>query len=119
MSSTPAGSVTQQWTAGDTKYFNLIYKDCDGNPVDLTGSTARMQLRLSHSGAIIIDKQPTTTLTTGGEIEFKFESSETSALVVSPASRASYFFDVELTAANSDIKTLVNGKIDVDTDITR
>ena len=85
MSSTPAGSVTQQWTAGDTKYFNLIYKDCDGNPVD----------------------------------EFKFEPSETSALIVSPASRASYFFDVELTAANSDIKTLVNGKIDVDTDITR
>lgn len=37
---------------GSTFYLNLIYQDSDGVPIDITGNTARMQLRRAFNSVV-------------------------------------------------------------------
>jgi len=46
---------------GSTYTVSLVYNDPNGNPIDLTGYTAKMQLRLKYG-----DPVAALTLTTGG-----------------------------------------------------
>ena len=46
-----AGNYTFTIEQGTTVDFEVVYKDSDGNPVDLSGYTARMQLKDSIGGS--------------------------------------------------------------------
>ena len=46
-----AGSYSFTIEQGATTDFELVYKDSSGNPVDLTGYNARMQLKDSRGGS--------------------------------------------------------------------
>jgi hypothetical protein len=47
-----AGLYSFTIVQGSTFYLNLIYQDSDGVPINLTGNTARMQLRRTFTSPV-------------------------------------------------------------------
>ncbi len=97
----------------------IVYEDSNGNPVDLTGYTARMQLReqssspnpadltlTSPSGGIVI-----TPLT--GTLVITISTAQTSALTA-----RFYVYDLELTLSG-EVSRLIQGQITVSAQVTQ
>jgi len=101
---------------GSVFYINLQYEDPDGNPINLTGNTARMQLRRQYSTPAVL------TLTTGGggivitgatgniAIEITDEQTET-------LEGGFYLYDLELNNGGV-ISRLIQGTITVSPQVT-
>ena len=105
--------------AGDTEHILLAYLDASSTPIDLTGVTARVQLRAVKTDEIetlevlgVIDI-PT------AELAFTFSAEETEALIPIGELRARYYYDVEVTYPNSDVETLITGVITVILGVSR
>jgi hypothetical protein len=101
---------------GSVFYVNLQYEDPDGNPINLSGNTARMQLRRSFTTVAEL------TLTTGGggivitgatgNIAITISDEQTEAL-----GSGFYVYDLELD--NGGIITrLIQGQITVSPQVT-
>ncbi len=95
----------------------LVWKDSTGNPVNLTGYTARMQLRPSVSSETVLLDLTTENggITLGGatgEITLHFTESNTSPLVKGGV------FDLEMIIGGK-VKRLVQGSITVSREVTR
>lgn len=94
-----------------------VWKDSTGNPVNLTGYTARMQLRPSVSSETILLELTTENggITLGGatgEITLHFTESNTSPLVKGGV------YDLEMIIGGK-VKRLVQGTITVSREVTR
>lgn len=95
----------------------LIWRDNTGNPVNLTGYTARMQLRPSVSSETVLLDLTTENggITLGGatgEITLHFTESNTSPVVKGGV------FDLEMIIGGK-VKRLVQGSITVSREVTR
>ena len=100
-------------------YLNFQYQDSNGFPIDLTGYTARMQLR-----SLPEDPTPALTLTTGsgitilgfeGLIEVHATAAQTGSI-----SAGYYYYDVELTAPITGVVIrLIQGQFQVNPQVTR
>lgn len=105
---------------GETFSHLLVWKAGDSlDPVDLTGCTARMQVRsVVSSGTVLLD------LTTGngrielggssGEIELKLTAAETEALTWLNA-----VYDLEIVHSDASVRRLLEGSIKVKPEVTR
>lgn len=104
---------------GTTFRLSLIWKDSEGDPVNLTGYTARMQMRRRHSATEkILD------LTTqngaialggaAGTIEVTVPATATDDISV-----RSGVYDLELVSASGVVTRLIEGGVTVTPEVTR
>lgn len=108
--------VVQQ---GATFKKTLAVKDTGDQPIDLTGYTARMQVRTDFEAT-----QPALDLTTensgiaingpAGEIILTAADTATSTLSITNG-----FYDLELIKPSGDVVRLLQGKVTVSREITR
>lgn len=104
---------------GATLLKPIVWKDSTGSPVNLTGYTAKMQVRQSVSSSDVLLEMSTvngrisiTPLT--GTITLIFSATLTAAITWS---RGKY--DLELTSNDGTVTRLIEGQISVSKEITR
>lgn len=116
---------------GDSFFQNLEWQDDAGNPIDLTGYSARMQIRRTKNSTDVIleltsagytedASDPPVPLTSGiklGGVD------GTIGIVVMPVDAEidteRNVYDVELTDTDGKVSTIVGGDYIVDQDVTR
>lgn len=89
----------------------------DGLAVNLTGYTARMQVRADYGAAVALNLASGTGITLGG-------AAGTIAVVITPVQTAAlaagnYVYDLELESSTGDVTRLVEGVFTVDPEVTR
>ena len=107
---------------GDTKVFNLSFKDSAGLPIDVTGHelwfTMKLEVTDTDEKAILQKKIifPTNAESEGGSGTLTLDSDETGAI-----EPGTYFFDLQKVIPENPpvVATLMSGKISVLADITR
>ena len=107
-------------TRGDSFIQSLLWQTSGGDPVDITGFTARMQIRdSSDCGAVRISLTETDGLTLGG-------TAGTIEIYISPERTATLsqngVWDIELTNPSANpvtVLTLVGGATVITLDVTR
>lgn len=101
---------------GSTDALSLVWKR-DGVAVDLTGYSARMQLRYSASDATAVTEFSTVNgkivFAAGGSITVHFDAATTAALAA-----ATYVYDLDLTTG-IDTRTLIAGTVTISREVTR
>ena len=96
---------------GDCEFYPT---DSQGAPFDLTGWTAKLQIRENPSTAAIIDIVPTVN-TTANSVAFSLTPAQTSLLV-----KTDYVWAIELTeTATSKVLTLARGQVEVTPEIVK
>ena len=111
----PAGIYNITIEQGATFEITLTIKQGDGNPVDLSGYTARSQIRekvssLAAAGAFVVTfPEPRTE----GKLKMSLAASATALL---PA--RVYAYDLELESAGR-VERLLEGKVVVSAEVTR
>ena len=113
-----AGIYNTTIDQGSIWNVTIVYKDSNGNPVNLTGYTAAMQLRQNYNS-----ESADLTLTTAnggltitgatGTIQVSATATQTGNL-----SAGFYVYDLELTSG-SNISRLIQGQITVAEQVTR
>jgi hypothetical protein len=94
-------------------------------PYDLTGCSARMQVRPSVDSEIIwidVDETAITLGGTAGWIDIKASAIQTAAFDFDPSpttKRGSGVYDLELVYTNGDVIRLAQGKVTLDPEVTR
>lgn len=104
---------------GATLLKPIVWKDSDGNPVNLTGYTAKMQVRQNVSASDVLLELSTTNgrlsiSAMSGQVTMIFSATTTAAITWS---RGKY--DLELTALDGTVTRLLEGEITVSKEITR
>lgn len=104
---------------GATFNQEIIWKDSAGLPVNLTGYSARLQVRLSHSDQNKLLEMTSangkiTLGTTDGKITLKLTDVETTGLTWS-----SGVYDLEMVSSGGTVTRLMEGKIVVYPEVTR
>ena len=107
---------------GDTKVFNLSFKDSAGLPINVTGHelwfTMKQEVTDTDEKAILQKKIifPTNAESEGGSGTLTLDSDETEAI-----DPGTYFFDLQKVIPENPpvVATLMSGKISVLADITR
>ena len=112
------GTYNIQHHQGDTLGMLLTWKDEDDSLVDLTGYTARMQLRPSVDSDEITLELTTENgrITLGdaaGTIELDVDATDTAAILVS-----TYRYDLEMVNG-SNVRKLIKGRFKMLGEVTR
>ena len=130
-----AGSYSFTVEQGATTDFELVYKDSSGNPVDLTGYNARMQLKDSQGGSTTyltlssslgVDGTGLNLSGSGGLTAEKPLTSGSIGIYISHATSSnltfsSAFYDLEIVSGSGDAATvtrLVQGKVNLSKEVT-
>lgn len=107
---------------GATFTMPITYKDEYGAAVNLSGYTARMQIRTSAQGQVMATPTVTITDAAAGEITVSMTVSETSALLVTGASHSNLtqcVYDLELVASAGEVIRLLNGICWISPEVTK
>lgn len=102
---------------GTTWYLGLILKKSNGIPVNLTGYSARGQIRRSHKKDEVVLAEFTVDIdpkVKTGKIALSLSEEQTTALTFTTA-----VYDVELIDANGIVKRLIQGKVTLSPEVTR
>jgi hypothetical protein len=112
-----SNSLTITCQQGSTFTRRLIYKIND-EVVNLTGYTARMQIRENHSSSAYILE-----LTVGSGITITGATGQVSITITAGATATipsgTYVYDIELVAPNTTVQRLLEGKFVVTPEVTR
>lgn len=107
----------------------FIYQDSNGDPVDVSGHEAQMQLRVAHAtpdppvatlataGAPIqpgSEPAGTITLGDGGSIVLEMTAEQTARIPARP-----HAYDLELVPPNGKTIKFIKGQVAVDAEVTR
>ena len=101
-------------------YDNVTTPGTPGAPHDLTGCTARMQIRKTQGSDILVNASSSGTLPmivlggTSGSITIKFPDTITDNLISDTA-----LYDLEIQQSNGDVFRLLSGKITISPNITQ
>lgn len=101
---------------GDTSASILLTFELNGSALDLTGATARMQIRNGKTGGLVLELKTGNGLTIVDHSGGVLRVDEIQRLGI-PAGE--YEYDVELTLASGIRKTYVGGVITVLQDVTK
>lgn len=104
---------------GATYISNLVWKDSDNVPIDLTGYTARMQFRRTKSATTALLSATTENgyITLGGAagtIDISIPDDITAALTVTRA-----VYDLELISSTGVVTRLIEGDVEISKEVTR
>jgi len=98
------------------------FSDSEGNPVDLTGWTARMQIRSSKISRNIVVELTTEDIDNNLTINIDSEST-TINIYMSPDQTSSItkdgVYDLELMDANGDVLRFMQGDVIISKEVTR
>jgi hypothetical protein len=105
--------------AGTTFELHLAWKDAAGAAIDLTGYSARMQMRKKQSAADTVFSlaSPAAGIVLGGAagtIDVVLGAAQTGSL-----SARSGVYDLELVSASGKVTRLLQGAVTVDPEVTR
>lgn len=104
---------------GATLMKPFIWKDSDGVPVDLTGYTAKMQVRQSpQSGTVLLELSTSNGRITLGGAAGTITLALTAAITAAIAWRRGVY-DIELTSGDGTVTRLLEGEIQVSKEVTR
>lgn len=117
MSTTPKVNLTIN--QGATFRYKFAWRDKNGRPIDITGYTARMQIRadVSASAPLITLTTENSGLALGGKtgvISLYINDTATSAITWNKG-----VYDVELIAPTGDVFRAVGGNVTVSPEITK
>lgn len=105
-----------QTISGDSFELNMVYRDSNRDPIDLSNYTLYFQTRESkNSEDIVFDKSFTIPPEEGveGIIKFTLTSQETEILSICETS-SKYIYAMRLTSPDvSDVKTILSGTLEV------
>lgn len=116
----PAVKVNLVIEQGATFRKTWTLKDADGNPVDLTGYTARSQARPAVDSATTLwdlTSSPAAGMTVdgpGGSVTMEHTDEETAAFAWSRG-----VYDVEIESPTGDVARLSEGSVRVKPEVTR
>ena len=124
-----AGKYSFTIEQGATVDFEIAYKDSSGNPIDLTGYQARMQLRpgpgsdvlyISLSSSLAVDG---TGLNLSGSGGLKPPTSGTIGVYISAVSSSQLSFDLasydlELASSDGTVTRILEGKVKLSQEVT-
>lgn len=107
------------FTAGQGETFDrTITWEIDGTPVNLTGYTARMQIRKTHkSTSAVVSLTSSSGLTLGGSagtIQIVISATATAALTA-----GKYVYDLELVSAGGIVTRVIEGTFELTPEVTR
>lgn len=105
--------------SGDDDELKFVIKDSNGAVVDLTGATARFQVRVATNSALPLLDIAGVIDGPAGEITFPITPANTAALTPDDTGPIQYVHDIELIKANSDVQTLFRGGLTAFADVTR
>jgi hypothetical protein len=116
----PAGSYNMKIEQGVTFSQNMTWK-IDGNAVNLSGYTARMNVRTNRSGRVpanilILALTSDDAITLGGAagtIRIGLSATQTSNV-----SAGTYAYDLELESAGGEVTRLLSGTFTVSPEVT-
>lgn len=99
--------------------LELTWKDSEGSPIDLTGYTARMQVRPSVMSPEVLLEATTengnmTLGGTSGGITIAFSNVETT-----PVDKNSGVYDLEIVSPTGSVKRLLEGGVTLKPEVTR
>ena len=103
---------------GDTWALEILLQDEQDQPVDLTGATAKMQLRPFPSSAVLVAELSTgnqrITVDPAGKIGSLLAAEVTAALPAKPG-----VYDLEVTFASGVVTKIIGGSYLVLAEVTR
>lgn len=104
---------------GSTFSLNIVWKDSEGTPIDITGHTARMQIRKTVKSTDVLASATTENgkIVLGGEtgtIDVTIPNSETSDLSIKCG-----VYDLELESDSGIVTRLIQGSVTVSPEVTR
>jgi len=116
----PAGNYNMKVEQGVTFSQNMTWK-IDGNPVNLSGYTARMNVRTSRSGRVpanilVLALTSENGITLGGvagTIRIDLSATQTSNIAA-----GTYAYDLELESAGEEVTRLLSGTFNVSPEVT-
>lgn len=114
-----AGTYNFTIEQGTSFTKDIVWKDSNGTPIDVTGYTARMQVRASVAAPEVLLELTTeddniVMGTTDGKITLVLTDVETAALVW-----VSGVYDLEVESTTGVVTRLLKGTITVDPEVTR
>ena len=109
--------------AGTTFRKVFTYEDPNGDPMDFSGYSARMQLRAAYEDPAVVLELTTE----NGRIEFGPDAGQLSLYIAdgdtTPLApdyiKVNYVYDLELVAPNDDVLSPLYGKFIVKPEVTR
>lgn len=115
-----AGKYDFKIERGETFTRTITWKDAVGNPVDITGWTARMYIKVKPGATSSLIQLTTTNAklvlgATAGTIQINLTAAETAALTT-PNKKAVY--DLELVSSAGAVKKLLKGTISLLDEVT-
>ena len=124
-----AGKYSFSIEQGATTSFQVVYKDANSNPVDLSGYQARMQIRETIASSTVICRLSSsldadgTGLNLSGSVGTLPLSSGSIGVYISAASSSGFTFDtavydLELVTGGT-VTRLLQGTIKLDKEVTR
>lgn len=115
----PAGKYDITIEQGATFSLVLTWKDSQGNPIDLTGYTAKMDVRRSYSSS---DTLLSLTTSNGG-VSLGGISGQVimhaSATITESISPTSAIYDLELESPTGFVTRLIEGRATISPEVTR
>ena len=104
---------------GATFRLNLVWKDSLGVPVNLTGYSARMQVRRAYNNpnTLLSLSTATGTISLGGSAGTI--SIDGQALLTEDMSSRVGVYDLELQSADGTVTRLLEGKVTISPEVTR
>jgi len=124
-----AGNYTFTIEQGATTDFQIDWKDSNGNPVDLTDYTARMQIRSNYGSSGTLYAKLTSTLyndgtglNMSGSNSLLSPTSGSVGVIISAASSSNFTFsealyDLEMVSG-SYVTRLLQGKVKLSKEVT-
>ena len=120
-----AGKYNLTIEQGTTLNLDLTYRDSDNNPIDLTGYSAKMQIKSDYA-----DKNPKTYLTLSSSLNadntgltLGGASGSINIFVSAPSSSAINFdsavYDLEITSITGLVTRLLEGNVKLNREVTR
>lgn len=102
---------------GATWQFDVIFKDDEGVAIDITGYSCKMHIRRNKTSGLeqeLTSDNNTIAITpAAGKLTFTLSNTVTSSL------SGQYVYDIELTSDAGFVTRLLQGKIIIDTEVTK
>jgi len=104
---------------GDTFNLALVYSDSAGDPINLTGFTAKCQLRANASSDTAVLTATTsdgTLVITGAQGRIAFAISATAMGAIAAGT---YVYDLEIESSGGVVTTILTGTFTITPEVTR
>lgn len=124
-----AGKYSFTIEQGATTNFQVVYKDANGTPINLSGYHARMQIRETKASSIVICRLSSSRDSDGTGLNLSGSngnlplSSGSIGVYISAASSSNFNFDTAVydleLVSGSFVTRLIQGVIKLDKEVTR